>query len=346
MSSEHTNITEQPDGIDLADPVDRADDADDADNADAIGAAGGSRAAGDAGLVGSAAAAPNASNATAAPNAPDSLAAPALQAVQLTGITFRRGGFTALNDVSWSIPRGGCCAILGPNGAGKSTLLSVITGHEWPTDGETTVLGERYGNVDLSAHRRRIGFVGQSRMPQFVEYQTAFETVLSGRWSTLIVPPHIEVTEADREAARHELAMVGLASRAETQFYRLSSGEQMRLALARALVSRPELLILDEPTAALDLGARANFVGALERLLTVRAGHLTVLLVTHYVEDLPANVKDVLLLREGRVVASGPAAATLNSKNMSRAYGCRVRARRAGPHFTAHAEPTSGWDFD
>jgi iron complex transport system ATP-binding protein len=266
-------------------------------------------------------------------------------ALTLEHISLRRGGFTALSDVSWQAPRGGCCAVLGPNGAGKSTLLAVLTGHEWPTAGSVTVLGERYGDVDLAHHRRRIGFVGQSRMPHFVQYQTAFETVLAGRWGTLIVPPQREPTEEDLAATRHELEMVGLLHRAETEFARLSSGEQMRLALARALVSHPELLILDEPTAALDLGARANFVRALEQLLQARGDRITVLLVTHYVEDLPGDVSSVLLLRQGQVVAAGPAETTLTSAHLSDTFGCEVEVHRHDGHYTAQARPAGDWIF-
>ncbi len=263
-------------------------------------------------------------------------------AIELKGITLRRGGRALIDRLDWRVPRGACCALLGPNGAGKSTLLAIITGFLWPREGTVDVLGERLGETNLEFLRQRIGVVGHSRLPEFHGELTALETVIAGRWGTIVIPPHRVVAEADVASARRELETVGMLGRAETEFGRLSSGEQMRVLLARAVVAEPELLILDEPTASLDMAGRAAFVGALEDL-HARRPELTVVVVTHYVEDLPRSVETVLLLREGRIVGSGPAEQTLTSEMLGRAFGCRVELFQEDGHRWTRVVPQRAW---
>ena len=228
-----------------------------------------------------------------------------------------------IDGVSWRVPRGTCCAVLGPNGAGKSTLLAIINGFLWPQRGTVSVLGEHYGHTDLPKLRERIGMLGHSRLPEFHPEMTALETVVAGRWGTIVIPPHRRPSAGDLEAARRELATTGMLEREETPYGRLSSGEQVRVLLARAVVARPELLVLDEPTVSLDMTGRAAFTAAIDRLLSERPS-LSVVLVTHHVEDLPCAVHDVLLLKAGRTVASGPIASALTSPSLSRTFGCQV----------------------
>ncbi|MCE5229424.1 ATP-binding cassette domain-containing protein [bacterium] len=264
--------------------------------------------------------------------------------IRLEGVTLRRGGRTILDSIDWRVGKGRCCAMLGPNGAGKSTLLAIVTGFMWPQEGRVFVFGEQYGRVELGPLRRRIGIVGHSRLPEFHGDMTAFETVLAGRWGTIVIPPRVKIEERDIEAARRELAAAGLERFADQYFENLSGGEQMRLQLARAVVADPELLILDEPTTGLDLGGRAAFNGALERLLAARP-NLTAIVVTHAIEDLPTSLDDVLLLRDGRIVASGPAREHLTSENLSRAFGCEVELIRRNGHFQAQVTPMTDWNF-
>lgn len=264
--------------------------------------------------------------------------------IRLEGVALKRSGRTILDGIDWRVGRGVSCAMLGPNGAGKSTLLAIVTGFMWPQSGRVFVLGEQYGRVELGPLRRRIGIVGHSRLPEFHGDMTALETVLAGRWGTIVIPPRVKIEERDMEAARRELAAAGLDRLADESFEDLSGGEQMRVQLARAVVAEPELLILDEPTAGLDLGGRAAFNGALERLLAARPS-LTAIIVTHTIEDLPTSLDDVLLLRDGKVVAAGPARVNLTSENLSRAFGCEVELNRRNGHYQARVKPITEWNF-
>ncbi len=264
--------------------------------------------------------------------------------IRLEGVTLKRGGRAILDGIDWRVGRGVSCAMLGPNGAGKSTLLAVVTGFMWPQRGRVFVLGEQYGRVELGPLRRRIGIVGHSRLPEFHGDMTALETVLAGRWGTIVIPPRVKIEERDMEAARHSLAAAGLERLAGEYFENLSGGEQMRVLLARAVVAEPELLILDEPTAGLDLGGRAAFNGALGRLLAARPT-MTAVIVTHYIEDLPTSLDDVLILREGRVVAAGPARVNLTSEALSRAFDCEVDLIRRNGHYQAQVKPMTEWNF-
>lgn len=268
-------------------------------------------------------------------------AAPA-EAIALEGVVLQRSRRILLADIHWHVPVGACCAVLGPNGAGKSTLLAVLTGHLWPARGTVRVLGERYGAVDLSHFRKRMGFLGHSRLPEFHGELSAFETVLAGRWSAIVPPPHIEPTEEDFEAARRELALVGMTSRAADPFGNLSTGEQMRILLARALVAEPELLILDEPTSPLDMSGRAAFTYAMDRLIERRPA-LTIILVTHEVADLPRHTSHVLLLSEGKIVANGPRTEALTSATLSAAFDCAIELHHENGHYWTHVRPTQGW---
>jgi iron complex transport system ATP-binding protein len=275
---------------------------------------------------------------------PGSFPSSSQPAIVLEGVRLSRGGRVLIDGLSWVVPAGGCAAVLGPNGAGKSTLLSIVGGFIWPQEGRVRVLGAAYGEVDLPSLRRRMGFAGQSRMPQFHPDMTALETVLAGLWGGIVLPPRVEPTEEQMAAAREELATVGLAGRAEAEMERLSSGEQARALVARALVARPELLILDEPTMALDLAARAAFVEALDRLMATRPG-LTILLVSHHVEDLPRATNQVLLLSQGRAVAAGPPAQALTGEALSRAYGCEVELFREDGRFWTRARRGPAWNL-
>jgi iron complex transport system ATP-binding protein len=264
-------------------------------------------------------------------------------AIDLDSIVLKRGGRTLLDRLTWRVPVGSCCAVLGPNGAGKSTLLAIITGYLWPQKGTVRVLGEQYGRVDLTRFRRQMGILGYSRLPEHHADMTALETVVAGLWGGIVIPPNVEPNEEDLAAARRELLTVGMSERANEYFGSLSSGEQMRTLLARALVANPDLLILDEPTAALDMAARASFKQALDRLIGSKPG-MTVALVTHYVEDLPLRTQEVLLLREGRMIASGPIGQALSSENLSETFGCEVNLYREDGHYWTQVRLTNEKD--
>ncbi|MEN6626026.1 MAG: ATP-binding cassette domain-containing protein [Candidatus Sumerlaeia bacterium] len=264
--------------------------------------------------------------------------------IRLEGVSLTRGGRVILDGIDWRVGRGACCAMLGPNGAGKSTLLAIVTGFMWPQDGRVFVFGEEFGRVEIAPLRKRIGIVGHSRLPEHHGDMTALETVVAGRWGTIVIPPRVTPTDEDLAAARRELAGAGLERFAGEYFENLSGGEKMRVQLARAVVADPELLILDEPTSGLDLGGRAAFNGALERLLAARPS-LTTIIVTHHVEDLPSSLSDVLLIRDGRVIAAGPARDNLSSETLSAAFGCEVELTRRNGRYQTQVRPMTDWNF-
>ena len=251
--------------------------------------------------------------------------------VSLSDVAVVRDGTTLLGDISWTVSPGQRWALLGPNGSGKTTLLRVVGAGLWPTRGTVEILGERLGRVDMRQLRQRITVVSASVARNLRPTQAALDVVLTGRHAALETWWH-EYTDDDRDRAAVLLDQAGFggAGFAARQFGQLSEGERQQVLLARALMASPELILMDEPAAGLDLGAR-------ERLLTrlaALAGDPTVapmVLVTHHLEEIPAGVTHAALLRAGRMVASGPVDAVLTDAAVSAAFGVDVSVeRRAG----------------
>lgn len=250
------------------------------------------------------------SNATASP------------ALRLDGVTVTRGGRDTLRDVHWCVPAGTQAVLLGPNGSGKSTLLRILDGYLFPTRGTVDVLGERLGRCDVHRLRQRIGIVDPHWPYPPRDDLSVHELVLTGCFGTLSLDFR-EPTAEQIAAAGRALVDVGLGGQATQPIGTLSTGEGRRALLARALVRQPELLILDEPTAGLDLHGRETLLASLDSLVR-RDPTLTVLLVTHHLEELPPTTQDVLLLGKGDRVANGRPEAVLTSEHLSAAFGCPV----------------------
>ena len=242
--------------------------------------------------------------------------------VQLNGVCYRNGK-TVLSNVSLSVNRGKCCAIIGPNGSGKSTLIAIIAGYLWPSSGSVTVLGQTYGMADVAKIREQIGLITPSRIPEFEHRTPARDIVAAGLFGTIVIPPHKTISRWAWQKVDKEIASVGLKKQAANPFGRLSTGEQMRILIARAMVSRPKLLILDEPTAGLDMGTRVAVIKSLENLLR-RKNAPTLIVVSHHLDELPYPLEQVVLLKNGRVFAQGTAEQTLTSRNLSRVFDCPV----------------------
>ncbi len=238
--------------------------------------------------------------------------------IELEGIHLRRGGKEILRGIDWTVAEGERWALLGANGSGKTTLLKVITGYEWPTEGRVSALGERFGECNLPELRKRIGWVSSALEHRFPAQCRALEVALSGFEASIGV--YREFTAREIESARAAMATVGVEALAERVYDTLSQGEKQRTLLARALVHAPALLILDEPCAGLDPVARENFLADLERLGR-RDPRLTILLVTHHIEEISLMFSRTLILKEGRALACGPTAEALTSDVMSRALG-------------------------
>lgn len=250
--------------------------------------------------------------------------------VELSNVTLFRGDTVILRDVSWQVRRGEHWAVIGANGSGKTTLLRIVAGYLWPSVGDATVLGGHFGDTDIQALRRRIGWVSSFLHDWVPPHETAMDTVLSGLSAT--VGFHVEPEPGDAERARELLAFFGCDGRADHAFGTLSQGEQQKTLIARALLPKPELLILDEVCAGLDLAARENFLAMLEKL-GGEAGDPVLIFVTHHIEEIFPAVSHVLVLKAGRVVALGPKAEVLAEKTLSQAFGLPVNIDRAGGRY-------------
>ena len=243
-------------------------------------------------------------------------AAPVLD---LRVVSVVRGGATLLDAVDWAVQEGERWVVLGPNGAGKTTLLQVASAHLHPTSGQAWVLGERMGAVDVFELRPRIGLASAALAERLPAEETVLDVVrtaayaMVGRWRE-------RYDSQDDARARGLLAALGVEAFADRRFGTLSEGERKRVQIARALMVDPELLLLDEPAAGLDLGGREDLV---RRLAAIAADPYapSIALVTHHVEEIPPGFTHVLLLRGGRVVAAGPLAQALTAQTLSQAFG-------------------------
>jgi iron complex transport system ATP-binding protein len=241
------------------------------------------------------------------------------EALRFAGVSVVRGDATVLRDVDWVVASGQRWAVLGPNGSGKTTLLQLASGYLHPTRGTVDILGRRLGRVDVRRLRMRIGLVSAAIAKMLVPTVTATDVVMSARYAAL-EPWWHEYRPEDRARAEQLLADAGFEAVAERPFGILSEGERQQVLLARTLMADPELLLLDEPAAGLDVGGRERLVGRLSRLAADTAAPPLVL-VTHHVEEIPVHFSHVLLLREGRVVAAGPIADALTSDSLSACFG-------------------------
>lgn len=263
--------------------------------------------------------------------------AEATAAIELEGVGFQRDGRWILHDINWSIARGVCAAILGPNGSGKSTLTRIVAGHLWPTSGRVRVLGETFGEVDLHALRRDLRLVQSSSPVEMDPDLTALDVAMTGFFGTLGL--YDSPTSAMREQSLEVLDRVGLHAVAGHRFGTLSSGERMRCLIARALVVRPQLLLLDEPTAGLDLLGREQVLVTIQGLFENSATPPTVLFITHHLEELPPATSNVLILCDGGVAAAGNPDEVLTSRVLSPVYGFPVEITPSGGRFYVKVHP-------
>jgi len=263
-------------------------------------------------------------------------------AIDLRNVGMKRGERWILRDVNWAVPAGACCAILGPNGSGKSTLTRVLAAHLWPTAGEVTVLGGKFGETSLPELRQLIRLV-QAAGPYDVDSElTAREVVETGFFGTLALYAHTD-DAMDRDADAL-LAQVGLAHVSAQKYATLSSGERVRSLIARALAARPKLLLLDEPTAGLDLLAREQVLATVQSLFDrMDRTPPTVVFITHHVEELPPATSHVLLLDNGAAAAAGAPADVLRADVMSAVYRCPLEVRYVDGRWSVHVHP-GAWD--
>lgn len=256
-------------------------------------------------------------------------------ALEFTDVVVRREGRNIIDHVTWQVSDDQRWVILGPNGAGKTTLLQLADTLMHPTSGTVTVLGETLGRADVFEIRPRIGFASSAMAKRIPRDETVLNTVLTaaysvlGRWNE-------NYEDIDERRALRVLGDWRLAHLADRTFGTLSDGEQKRVQIARAVMTDPELLLLDEPTASLDLGSR-------EELLALLGGYASapttpaMLMVTHHVEEIPVGFTHVLLIRDGAVVAAGPIAETLTADALGETFGMPIALSSEDGRYSARA---------
>jgi iron complex transport system ATP-binding protein len=226
--------------------------------------------------------------------------------------------------------------VLGANGSGKTTLMRIASMHEHPTTGTVQVLGETLGRTDVRVLRRRLGFASASLAAQLRPTLSALDVVMTAKFAAL-EPWWHRYDDADRARARECLARMGMEAFAGREVGTLSSGEQQRVLLARTLMNDPAIVLLDEPSARLDLGGREQLVGALSEL-TLDPVAPPLVLITHHVDEVPPGLTHALLLRDGRVLTSGPLDEALTSETLSACFAVPLELlRREGGRYAAWA---------
>lgn len=264
------------------------------------------------------------------------LATPAQSLIELDRATVVRGDTPVLHALSLRIVAGQHTAILGPNGCGKSSFIKLINRELYPLarEGESPVKVMGRDRWNVNELRTQLGVVtgDLSRDLQDMPELGVEHAVLTGFFASFVLPPDLEVTAAMRDRAREALAQVHATALAARPVAELSTGEMRRVLIARALVHRPQALLLDEPTAGLDLVAQRDF---LQLLRTLARQGITLVLVTHHLEEIIAEIDRVILLRAGSVLADGARADVLTSELLSQAYGGPLRVRREGDAYSA-----------
>ena len=258
-----------------------------------------------------------------------------VRVLELSDVSVVRGGSAILDDVSWSVDGDQRWVILGPNGAGKTTLLQLAAAMIHPTSGTVHVLDDTLGSSDLFELRPRIGFASTALARRIPARETVLDVVLTaayavtGRWNE-------DYDEVDTRRARRVLSEWRLDALADRPFGDLSDGEQKRVQIARSVMTDPELLLLDEPAASLDLGAR-------EELLHILGGYASaptapaIVMVTHHVEEIPVGFTHALILGGGRLRAAGPIAEVLTSDILGDAFGMSLVVEERGGRYAARA---------
>ncbi|MCC9742296.1 MULTISPECIES: ABC transporter ATP-binding protein [Streptomyces] len=257
--------------------------------------------------------------------------------LELVDVSVVREGRALVDQVSWSVAEGERWVILGPNGAGKTTLLNIASSYLFPTTGTAQILGEKLGNVDVFELRPRIGIAGVALADKLPPGQTVLQTVLTAAYG---MTAHWQESyeKVDEERALAFLDRLGMTDYLDRKFGTLSEGERKRTLIARAMMTDPELLLLDEPAAGLDLGGREDLVRRLGRLARDPYAP-SMIMVTHHVEEIAPGFTHVLMIRQGKVLAAGPIELELTSRNLSHCFGLPLVVERSGDRWTAQGLP-------
>ena len=253
------------------------------------------------------------------------------ECLRLEGLRIERGQSLILENVDWVVRKGEHWVILGANGSGKTSLLRALAGYFMPTAGKIFLLGKQYGRADWRQVRLRIGIVSSAVRQMMADTEPALISIISGKYAVIDYwgDPEAE----DRRRAKRILRQVECSHLADRPWACLSQGERQRILIGRALMARPALLVLDEPCAGLDPGARENFLQFLERMGR-RRNAPTLILVTHHVEEITPVFTHVLMLQGGQVLHSGHRRRVMSSSRLSALFGAETKLRSQGRRYT------------
>ncbi|MEI7420357.1 MAG: ATP-binding cassette domain-containing protein [Actinomycetes bacterium] len=258
------------------------------------------------------------------------------EVLALENVSVIRAGKTILNSVTWSVQANERWVIVGPNGAGKTTLLKIAAAQLQPSSGTARVLGETLGEINVFDLRTRVGFASTAIASRIPNSETVLDAVMTASYA--ITGRFKEKYEdVDERRARRVLNEWHLSEYADRAFGTLSDGERKRTQIARAVMPDPELLLLDEPVASLDIGSREATI----KILGGYASHPdapAIIMVTHHLEEIPAGFTHALVLNEGKITAAGPINSTLTTEKLSEAYGLPLEVVLLAGRFAVRAK--------
>jgi iron complex transport system ATP-binding protein len=257
------------------------------------------------------------------------------EVMRLRGVGVRYDKSMLLRDIDWTARSDESWVIIGPNGAGKTTLLQIAAAQLMPTEGTAEVLGERLDEGDLADLRTRIGFASAAMADRVPPGEKVIDLVLTASYGILGRDAE-DYDSFDVTRAVELLDALGCAHLIRRRFATLSEGERKRVQIARSLMPDPELLLLDEPAAGLDLGGREDLLRRISVLATDPQAPMIVL-VTHHVEEVPEGFTHAMLLRKGTVLAAGPVRQVFTERNLSKCFGVPLLVERRAARWTAHA---------
>lgn len=255
--------------------------------------------------------------------------------LEVSGVEVIRSGKRILGPLSWQVFEGQRWVILGPNGAGKTTLLQLLAALIHPSKGVVRIMGEQMGSVDVFELRPRIGFTSSAMMELLPSDEKVIDVVMTsayavaGRWQE-------EYDLWDESRAKALLNVFGVRELGDRTFGTLSEGEKKRVQISRALMSDPELLLLDEPAAGLDLGGREDILGRITEYTSDSHSPVTII-VTHHIEEIPAGTTHALLLKDGQAAHIGEISEVLTAGNIEKVFGVKVKLVFDGQRYFATA---------
>lgn len=255
--------------------------------------------------------------------------------LELNNVSLYRGDRVILEDLTWEVQSGDHWAVVGANGSGKTMMLKIATGYLWPSQGTVTVLGKRFGTIDLRELRTQIGWISAALRDLIPPQDSAFDVVLSGRFASLGLWNSVD--DQDKTRA-FELFSLFNCEGVETQsFGSLSQGEQQKILIARALLPNPQLLILDEPCSGLDLSAREQLLQTIHQVGCQSDGP-TLIFVTHHIEEITPLFTHALVMQAGRILAQGVKEHVLTTSILSHAFGISVNIVKTNGRYYNHID--------